>query len=147
MEVVNEVWPGTGGQLEEFQQPGPDGPVVMVNLIKFRDRAEYEDGSDSELSGRDAYLRYAEAVLPMIEERGGRMLFVGDASFLLLGQVEELWDEVGVAEYPNRATVFEMTTSVEYQQVQHHRTAGLAGQLNIETTHSPGQTSVTAPKS
>jgi len=58
---------------------------------------------------------------------------MGDVTMLSLGQVEDLWDEVAIAKYPNRAALFEMSTSEEWQALAEHRAAGLAGQLNIET--------------
>jgi uncharacterized protein (DUF1330 family) len=71
----------------------------MVNLRKFRDRASYEDGSDGHLSGRDAYQRYAAAVEKLIREYGGRFLLAGDVTHLMIGQADEMWDEVALAEY------------------------------------------------
>jgi uncharacterized protein (DUF1330 family) len=52
---------------------------------------------------------------------------------LLLGEVEELWDMAALAEYPSLAAFRAMATSPEYQAIEHHRRAGLAGQLNIRT--------------
>ena len=143
MEVVDEVYPSGTERRAALTEPGPDGPIVMVNLLKFKDRAEYPDGSDSDLSGRDAYMRYAAVATKLVEEYGGRILFAGDVTFLLLGQVERLWDEVSLAEYPNRKSLMDMTTSDAWRAVAHHREAGLAGQLNIETTHAAGFATVT----
>ena len=56
----------------------------------------------------------------------------------MLGEVEELWDRVAIAMYPNRQAMIEMMQSAEYQAIHHHRDAGLAGQLNIETTDAAG---------
>ena len=72
----------------------------------------------------------------MIVEYGGSITFVGDVTFLALGQVEELWDEVAIAQYPSRQALWEMSTSSEWQAIAVHRAAGLAGQLNIETVGS-----------
>ena len=55
MEVTNEVLPTSSERIEQMMEPGPEGPIYMVNLLKFRDLAEYEDGRQTELSGRDAY--------------------------------------------------------------------------------------------
>ena len=57
---------------------------------------------------------------------------------MALGQVEELWDEVAIAKYPTRGDLLAMSSSPEWQAAAVHRTAGLAGQLNIETVASPG---------
>lgn len=132
MQVENRVYP-EGAQIVSLQEPGPAGPIVMVNLVKFRDRAQYCDGSDPELSGREAYLRYAVEVEKLVRGLGGRILYAGAVTFLMLGQVEELWDEVALVEYPNRAALLEMAMSPACQAIAHHREAGLAGQLNIET--------------
>ena len=139
MEVVNEVMPGDPERLKEMLQPGPEGPVVMVNLLKFRDRAEYaSDHPDAAagLTGREAYNRYGALVVNILPDFGGRVLWSGDVTFLALGQVEELWDEVVLVEYPNRAALVAMTSSEAWQDASVHRTAGLAGQLNLEATPS-----------
>lgn len=85
MEVVNEMGPATHAQQAAFGEDGPDGPVVIVNLLKFKETATYPDGSDSDLSGREAFRRYTDVVFPMIERDGGRVLFAGDLSTLLFG--------------------------------------------------------------
>ncbi len=133
MEVVNEVMPTSAERLTEMAEPGPDGPIFMVNLLKFKARAEYEDGRDTDLTGREAYQRYGAAVAELLPEFGGEVVFVGDVTFLSLGQVEDLWDEVAIAKYPNRAALLAMSTSDAWREAAVHRTAGLAGQLNIET--------------
>ena len=114
-------------------EPGPDGPVFMVNLLSFKERAEYEDGRETDLTGREAYNLYGQAVSGLIQDYGGEIVFVGDVTFLSLGQVEDLWDEVAVAKYPDRAALLAMSSSPGWQEAAVHRTAGLAGQLNIET--------------
>ena len=134
MKIVNEVIPTDPERLAQFFEPGPDGPIYMVNLLKFKDTAEYEDGRDTDLTGAAAYARYGAAVIPLLAEHGGRIVFSGAISWLMLGQADDMWDQVAVAEYPNRAALVAMTTSPAYAEIAVHRTAGLAGQLNIETT-------------
>ena len=133
MEVVNEVMPTSQERLAGMMEPGPDGPIFMVNLLKFKEHAEYEDGRETDLSGREAYNLYGAGVSELIKEYGGEVTFVGDVTFLSLGQVEDLWDEVAIAKYPNRGALLAMSSSPEWQAHAVHRTAGLAGQLNIET--------------
>lgn len=108
-------------------------PMCMVNLLKFRDRAAYADGSEPGLTGREAYLRYAEGVRACIAAVGGSLRFSGAITGLLLGEVEELWDMVAIAEYPSRKAMLAMVQSPEYQAITKHRDAGLSGQLNICT--------------
>ncbi len=140
MEVTNQLYPTRKDQIEKMMEPGPDGPIVMVNLLKFRDKAEYEDGRETDLTGREAYMLYGAAVSQLITEYGGRIIFAGDVTNLTIGEVEELWDEVALAEYPNRGALVAMSTSEEFAKIAAHRTAGLAGQLNIETTYQAGLT-------
>ena len=132
MEVHNAVTP-TAEQIEGFLAPDAAGPIFMVNLLKFKERAEYEDGRETPLSGREAYALYATEVAKVITEVGGKLIFGANVERLMLGEVEELWDQVAVAMYPSRAAMFEMIQLPEYAAISVHRTAGLAGQLNIET--------------
>ena len=133
MEVTNEVLPTSAERIDEMMLPGPEGPIFMVNLLKFKDRAQYQDNRQSELTGREAYQIYGQAVSKLIGEYGGELVFHADVTFLALGQVEELWDEIAIAKYPNRAALLAMSTSQEWRDAAVHRTAGLAGQLNIES--------------
>ena len=137
MEVVNEVMPTSQERIEAMMQPGPDGPIYMVNLLKFKEHAEYEDGRETDLTGYEAYQLYGQGVSKLLPTYGGELMFAADVTFLALGQVEELWDEVAIAKYPNRAALFAMSTSDEWRALAVHRTAGLAGQLNIETVAPP----------
>lgn len=132
MRVENKVQPPAEQAMAFFAAP-EDGPFVMVNLLKFKETAEYADGSDADLSGREAYLRYGMAVRAEVEKVGGRTGYAGPVTGLLLGEVEELWDMVALAQYPSLAAMRVMVMSPSYQAITHHRDAGLAGQLNIKT--------------
>ncbi|HVV31706.1 MAG TPA: hypothetical protein VHC73_00655, partial [Vitreimonas sp.] len=63
----------------------------------------------------------------------GRAIFAADVTFLSLGQADELWDEVAIAMYPQRGDMVRMSMSEEWRAISVHRSAGLKGQLNIET--------------
>lgn len=132
MNVENRVVPDRT-QRAELAKPGPDGPIVMVNLLRFKERAQYPDGRDAHLSGREAYQRYGRLFVPLLHGVGGRLLFSGSVSFLAIGVVESLWEEVALAEYPSRTVFVQMTSTPEYREIAIHREAGLDGQLNIET--------------
>lgn len=138
MKVENAVGPSPG-QIREFLAL-EDGPVCMVNLLKFREKAAYPDGRDPELSGREAYMRYAMAMRKLVEAAGGRFHFAGEVRGLLLGAVEELWDHVGIAEYPSTRALVEISSSPAFQAIEVHRLAGLAGQLNLTTLPHPLET-------
>lgn len=143
MQVLNEVFPTDPARLSAMMEKGPDGPIFMVNLLKFKDKAAYDDGRPCDLSGRDAYMIYGRAVTELLPKFGGRGIFAGDVTFLALGQVEELWDEVAIAMYPDRASMVRMSLSEEWREIAVHRSAGLKGQLNIETVLP--QTGVASP--
>ena len=52
----------------------------------------------------------------------------------MLGEVEDLWDQVAIAMYPSRKAMLEMISDPDYIKSAQHRVAGLEGQLNIETS-------------
>ena len=137
MQVMNKVYPNKE-QIKGFMEPAPEEPICMVNLLKFKEKAEYEDGRDTDLTGREAYALYEEGVKKLLQEIGGGIGFKGDVERLALGEVEELWDVVGLAVWPSRGAMFKVMQSPEMQAISVHRSAGLAGQLNIETTGFQG---------
>ena len=132
MNYVNAVFPPPE-QAAAFFGAVEDGPFVMINLLKFKDRAEYADGSDGHLTGREAYARYGAAVRACVEAVGGKTLYAGATTDLLVGEIDEPWDMVALAQYPSRAAMMAMVQSPDYQAIEKHRIAGLAGQLNIRT--------------
>lgn len=138
MQVVNELYPSDPAQMQAMMEKGPEGPIFMVNLLKFKQRAEYEDGRETNLTGREAYMIYGRAVGELFAKFGGRAVFAGDVTFLSIGKVEELWDEVAIAMYPDRAAMARMAMSEEWRAIAVHRAAGLKGQLNIETVAPKG---------
>ncbi len=137
MDVVNAVNPGPE-QAAAFFGGEEEGPFVMINLLKFKPYAEYPDGLEARLTGAEAYLRYGAAVRGHIEAVGGKAGYAGPVTGLLLGEVEELWDMVALAEYPSRAAMLAMIQNPDYQEIAKHRAAGLAGQLNIRTKGTLG---------
>jgi uncharacterized protein (DUF1330 family) len=132
MKVENKVMPNEK-QMEEFLEEGHDEPIFMVNLLKFKDKAEYHDKRESNLSGKEAYAIYSKEVVGHLEKVGGKPIFGSEVTRLMLGEVEDLWDQVAIAMYPNRKSMLKMISDPDYIKSAQHRVAGLAGQLNIET--------------
>ena len=132
MKVENKVMPNEK-QMEEFLEEGHDEPIFMVNLLKFKDRAEYPDKRESNLSGKEAFAIYSKEVVGHLEKVGGKPIFGSEVTRLMLGEVEDLWDQVAIAMYPNRKAMLKMLSDPGYIKSAQHRVAGLAGQLNIET--------------
>ena len=132
MIVKNKVIPNEE-QINGFLENPEIGPISMVNLLKYKDKAIYEDGRDTSLTGEEAYKLYAIEVINFVEKYGGEFIFAGKVSRLMLGEVDDLWDAVAIAKYPNRKAMLDMTMDPGYQKIHVHRDAGLEGQLNIET--------------
>ena len=133
MDVENAVYP-THSRVEALMADTSDGPVVMLNLLKFRAKAVYPDGRASELTGRQAYDLYAAAMQKVIEEHHGRVLFGGNIASLVIGDVGDLWDTCVLVEYPSAAAFAAIVTSPEVTEIGVHRAAGLEGQLLIRVT-------------
>ena len=110
MEVVNKLIPNDE-QLQGFLDPDATGPICMVNLLKFRERAEYEDGRETTLSGAEAYALYTKGVVNCLKKVGGYLGFGGQINRLMLGEVEEMWDTVALAVYPSRQAMLQMMHS------------------------------------
>lgn len=132
MKVENKVSPNEE-QMKGFMDGDTDTPIHMVNLLKFKDKAEYEDGRETDLTGAQAYAIYGQEVQAHLAKVGGSGVFSGRVSRLMLGEVEDLWDVVAIATYPSKKAMLQMITDPDYIESAKHRTAGLAGQLNIET--------------
>ena len=132
MEFNNSVYP-TKEQMEGFLVGDDDLPISMVNLLKFKDKAEYEDGRETNLTGVEAYRIYSNEVVEHLKSIRAELVYSGDVTRLMLGEIEELWDMVVIARYPSKKAMLDMIMKPEYIESSIHRTAGLAGQLNIET--------------
>ena len=132
MKFKNNVHP-TKEQMEGFLEGDDNSPITMINLLKFKDKAEYEDGRETNLSGKEAYAIYGKEVVKHLKNVGAEWIYSGDVKRLMLGEIEELWDMVALARYPSKKAMFDMITNPEYLESNKHRIAGLAGQLNIET--------------
>ena len=85
-----------------FDRAPAEGKIHILNLIKFNERASYDDGRVSELAGSAAYALYDEVNRKVIAEFGGRVLFSGDANTLIIGPGAQCeYDRVVVFEFPS----------------------------------------------
>ena len=137
MEVKNAVMPNDQ-QMAGFLEEGEDKPIFMVNLLKFKEKAVYPDKRETDLTGEQAYAIYGQEIGKQLEKVGAKTVFSGKLSRLMLGKVEDLWDQVAIARYPNRKAMLDMISDPEYIKSAQHRVAGLEGQLNIETNSTAG---------
>jgi uncharacterized protein (DUF1330 family) len=101
-----------------------DKPVVMVNFLKYRDKAKYKDGK-SDCTGREAYARYAKTALEKLNEIGATVIFMGSVSACLIAPPEEQWHDVFLVRYPSVAAFSRMISMPDYITATAHRTAAL----------------------
>lgn len=118
-------------QLQALVEKKPEGSLYMLNLLKFRERAAYADGRETNLTGQEAYGIYGAAVREVIEGFGGEMLFGGLANVLLIGDGALEWDQVAIMRYPSFEHFSNMTQSEGYQEIHVHRDAGLDHQVLV----------------
>lgn len=122
--------------IEGLEDMEHQGPIVMVNLMRFRDRSLDGDGS-----GWDAYLRYSALTVPMIKARGGTLLWTGDTKAIALGpQAGNQWDYLALVYYPSVAAFIDMMTSADYEsRCDPHRRNGCAEHVIICTKEAYGK--------
>jgi len=106
----------------------PDGvPVVMLNLMRFRERSLDGNGS-----GWDAYLRYSRLSVKLIKARGGTIVWTGVAEAVALGVPDShRWDYVALVRYPSRAAFVAMMQSPEYAIANVERENGCADHVIV----------------
>jgi uncharacterized protein (DUF1330 family) len=107
-------------QFLELMEAPDEGPVVMLNLLKFKTQAEGAQGS-----GASEYAKYGDAAVQMVEARGGKVLWMGRADQILIGDTDQDWDSVALVQYPSRKAFVEMVSTPEYEQAHEHRESGL----------------------
>ena len=132
--MVKNILQPTTDQVRAFRDRQTGEPVTMLNLLKFKEVAVYEEGGPEGLSGREAYLLYGEGFRRVMEPKGARVIYSGAARGFLIGEGEGEgeWDAIAVIEYPSTQVMLDMFRDPDYQAAQKHRAAGLVGQLLIE---------------
>lgn len=135
MQVANALYPSSE-RLGTLMADRAPHAIVMLNLLKFRRHASYDDGRQTTMSGRDAYNLYGQEMRKIVEREGGRFLFAGDIGQLVIGEVDEMWDVAALVEYPSAAEFARIATLPEVAKIGVHRAAGLEGQLLIRV--APG---------
>lgn len=108
--------------------PG-DAPVFMLNLIRYKEHAEYAGGdADQEpCSGREAYHRRYRAAFGRIAEGAGvKVAWLGGVHARLVAPAGELWDDVAIVEYPSFAAFRRIVENPRYEaEAEPHRKAAL----------------------
>ena len=121
-------------QLRALAESTDDGPIVMLNLLRFKPQA---DGIDQGATGAEAYSRYSVAAEPFLRAVGGRLVEALVPQDSVIGPQEGEWDLVLLVEYPSRQKFLEMATNAEYQKIHAHRDAALADSRLIACSRLP----------
>lgn len=127
----------TRDQVRALRDQGRDGPVVMMNLLKFREIANYPEGSDmAPCSGKDAYDRYQHAFTVAVGAISqAEVLYDGPCEQVFIGQpgVEATdWDKLLLVRYPTRQHFLAMMADDSYRDALVHRYAGLERTVLIQ---------------
>ena len=104
-------------------KPADDGPIWMVNLMSYRERADYADGRAADISGREADDRYAP--LGPLAAVGAEPVFLADVESQLHND-SPTWHRVGIVKYPTRRSFIEMQQRPDFKELHAHKEAGMA---------------------
>ena len=118
-------------QFEAFKALPRDVPVMMLNLVSFRDWAQYPDGR--EWTGAEAYAAYGRESAPVFSRVGGTIIWRGKPEVMLIGPTDKNWDVAFIARYPSAAAFLEMVTDPVYRDAVKHRQAAVLDSRLIRT--------------
>jgi uncharacterized protein (DUF1330 family) len=107
---------------------GDPSPINMINLIRFRAKADYPADhacAPENLTGEQAYRRYMAGTLPFLNKLNARVVWSGVPNLVVIGPADERWDMAFIVEYPSVAAMLSMIGDPEYQKVAVHRTAAV----------------------
>ena len=115
----------TGQDLKQLLAEDPGGPVVMLNLLRFKP------------GGRPSYEAYAREIRPFLEKVGGEVLYLGDCGTPLVAPDSHRWDTILLVRYPSRRAFSAMVADPDYQRITHLRTEALEAAVLQPTHPSP----------
>lgn len=114
----------TRDQMHAFLETHLEGPVHMLNLLKF---TRSEGGG----TGKSQYGDYGSAVIKMIQDRGGKVVWSGKPLGTLIGDDHDDWDMAVIIEYPSKDAFIEMTSNPDYGKISGDRSGSLANSALI----------------
>ena len=107
-----------------------EGPVSMLNLLRFREMADYTGfptlAPPGVITGRAAYDLYMTHTLPFLEATGGAISLVGDGGSFFVGPSDERWDLALIVRQASMGDFFAFASNEEYLAGVGHRTAAVA---------------------
>lgn len=130
------------GQLNEsyiaswFERDNPGGPMWALNLMKYRERAEYADGRESSISGMEADDVYAPH--EHLRKVGSRLVLMAPVLHQLVGD-GHTWDRIAIAQYRDRMAMIEMSSNADFQKDEDHKEAGMDFTIVMATFPADGE--------
>jgi uncharacterized protein (DUF1330 family) len=123
----------TPEQLKKLMEGPQDQPVVMLNLLRFKPKADASHAGDS---GQQAYNRYATQMQKFVESKGGRFIWAGRVDSQVIGEeADESFDTAALVEYPSRKAFLKIVNDPHVtEDIGKHRSAGLESQWLLATT-------------
>jgi len=118
-------------QFEAFKELPRDRPIMMLNCLRFRDKAVYEDGREA--TGVEAYAAYGQESGPIFRRVGGEIVWRGKPELMVIGPRDKRWDLIFVARYPTAAAFLEMVADPDYRIAVNHRRAAVLDSRLIRT--------------
>ena len=107
----------------KFRSNDRPGPIQMLNLVRLRAQAQYED--DRTATGAEAYAAYGRDSAAVFERLGGRIVWRGALEQVLIGPSDEHWDLCFIAEYPSPEAFADMAKDPDYRKAVAHRQAAV----------------------
>ncbi|QJQ32836.1 DUF1330 domain-containing protein [Sphingomonas lacunae] len=118
----------TRAAFDAFKALPRDEPIWMLNLVRYRDLADYPEGHalhGQGFSGAEAYRLYGEDSDPIFSRVGGKVVWRGAMQLMLTGPADEQWDTIFIAHYPTAGAFLAMVTDPDYREAVKHRQAAV----------------------
>lgn len=108
---------------------GIEGPVVMLNLLRFREVADYAAtpalAPSTPISGAAAFQKYIDHTLPFLTASGGELVFLGDGGPFFIGPPDQHWDLAMMVRQSSLASFGAFANDAAYLAGMGHRTAAV----------------------
>ena len=102
------------------------GPLIMINMLRFRPTANYEKYPDQQsCSGKEAYDRYGEGVFPLLAELGAKPVWMADVESVFIAPEQEQWDQIILIQWETTGAFKALMANEDYHRVAFHRDAAL----------------------
>lgn len=106
-----------------------DGPVVMLNLLRFNEVADFnacpELKTETPISGRECYKTYMKYTAPFLTEAGGELLYFGNTLPYIIGPMDEKWDVMLLVKHASKEEFIKFSSNEQYLKILGYRTAAL----------------------